>query len=49
MLENRHLEKSEDERERPPFFSSWGRLYAAVLLNLALQVFLFYLFTKAFE
>jgi hypothetical protein len=27
---------------------SWRRLYTAVLLNLALLVALFYLFTKAF-
>ncbi len=35
--------------DRPPIFSSWKRLYIAVLLALALQVGLFYLFTKAFE
>jgi hypothetical protein len=49
MMQNLREEKTEDERLRPPFFSSWSRLYAAVLLNLALQVLLFYLFTKAFE
>jgi len=38
-----------ENRERIPFFSSWKRLYAAVLLNLALQVALFYLFTEAFK
>jgi hypothetical protein len=38
-----------ENRERLPFFSSWKRLYAAVLLNLALQVALFYLFTEAFK
>jgi hypothetical protein len=42
-------EKTEDDRDRPPFFSSWNRLYAVVLLNLALQIFLFYLFTVAFQ
>ncbi len=41
--------KTEDESERPPLFSSWGRLYAAVLLNLALQIFLFYVFARVFE
>jgi len=43
------MEKTENGQERPPFFSSWGRLYAAVFLNLALQVLLFYLFTEAFK
>jgi hypothetical protein len=46
---NRPPEKTENEQERPPFFSSWRRLYAAVLLNLALQILLFYLFAKAFN
>jgi hypothetical protein len=36
-------------RDKPPFFSSWNRLYAFVLLNLAVLIILFYLFTKAFE
>jgi hypothetical protein len=27
----------------------WGRRYAAVLANLALQILLFYLFTRAFR
>jgi hypothetical protein len=43
------IKKTEDESERPPLFSSWGRLYAAVLLNLALQVLLFYILTRVFE
>ena len=34
--------------ERPPG-GSWAVLYAAVLLNLALLVLLFYLFTRAFR
>jgi hypothetical protein len=34
--------------ERPPFGRSWKTLYAAVLINLALLVALFYLFTRAF-
>lgn len=43
-----------DERPRaadesPPFGRSWAVLYAAVLLNLALLVVLFYLFTRAFR
>ena len=35
--------------EKPPFGGSWGRLYALVLLNLALLIALFTWFTKAFE
>jgi len=42
-------EKPEKNREKSPVFSSWKRLYAAVLLNLAFLILLFYLFTKAFE
>ena len=41
--------KTEEESERPPLFSSWGRLYAAVLLNLAFQILLFYVLTRALE
>lgn len=33
----------------PPVGGSWGALYAAVLLNLAALVVLFYLFTRAFR
>ena len=33
----------------PPIGKTWRRLYAAVLLFLAAQVLLFYVFTKAFE
>ncbi|MCJ7679814.1 MAG: hypothetical protein MUP70_03730 [Candidatus Aminicenantes bacterium] len=35
--------------EKPPIFKTWRRLYTAVLLNLALLIVLFYLFTKAFD
>jgi hypothetical protein len=34
--------------EPPPFGGSWKTLYAAVLVNLAVLVVLFYLFTRAF-
>jgi len=33
----------------PPFGRSWGILYAIVLLNLAAQILLFYVFTKTFS
>lgn len=36
-------------RDKPPLFSSWNRLYAFVLLNLAVLILLFYFFTEAFE
>ena len=35
--------------KKPPFGGSWGRLYALVLLHLALLIALFTWFTKAFE
>ena len=35
--------------EPPPFLGTWTRLYAAVLVYLALLITVFYLFTKAFE
>ncbi|HEX8561108.1 MAG TPA: hypothetical protein VF668_23650 [Pyrinomonadaceae bacterium] len=35
--------------EPPPFGGSWRALYAAVLVNLAVLVALFYLFTRAFR
>ncbi len=48
-MQNQHDESARKEREQPPVFKSWNRLYAAVLLNLAFLIVLFYLFTKAFE
>jgi hypothetical protein len=33
----------------PPIAKTWPRLYAAVLLFLALQVIVFYAFTRAFQ
>ena len=35
--------------EQPPIGKTWPRLYSAVLIMLALEVVLFYVFTKAFE
>ena len=35
--------------EQPPIGKTWPRLYAAVLLFLALQVIVFYAFTRAFQ
>jgi hypothetical protein len=46
MRKSAHPSNGEDP---PPIGRSWRVLYAAVLLNLALQVLLFYAFTKAFS
>ena len=49
----RHDEDKNDAarvtEEPPPFGGSWRVLYAAVLAWLAVQVVLFYLFTRAFR
>jgi hypothetical protein len=37
------------DEQPPPFGGRWRNLYAAVLINLALLVVLFYLFTRAFR
>lgn len=36
-------------RHLPSAISTWPRLYAAVLIFLALQVIIYYAFTKAFQ
>jgi hypothetical protein len=33
----------------PPIAKTWPRLYAAVLLFLAFEIVVFYIFTKAFQ
>ena len=38
-----------ETEEPPPTGGSWRALYAVVLLNLAVLVLLFYLFTRAFR
>jgi len=48
-MNSQNSEKVKKDQEKPPLFSSWNRLYAVVLLNLAVLIVLFYLFTKAFE
>lgn len=35
--------------EKPPVGGSWTRLYALVLAALAVEVLIFYWFTRAFE
>lgn len=49
QMEKERIEKKEIDEEKPPILSSWKRLYAVVLLNLALLIVLFYLFSKAFD
>ena len=34
--------------ERPPFLGTWPRVYAAVLAYVAVLIFLFWLFARAF-
>jgi len=48
-MENERIENKEIDQEKPPILSSWKRLYTVVLLNLALLIVLFFLFTKAFD
>ncbi len=35
--------------DRPPFFDTWRRVYAAVLVYAALLIALFAIFTKVFN
>ena len=42
-------ERKSAGEDPPPFGGSWRVLYAIVLVNLALMILLFYLFTKAFS
>jgi hypothetical protein len=35
--------------DHPPIGKTWPRLYAVVLLLLAVEVVIFYVFTKAFQ
>ena len=37
------------EEQPPPIGKTWPRLYAAVLINLALMIAIFWYFTKTFE
>lgn len=35
--------------EQPPILGSWPRLYAVVIGALAVEILIFYLFTRAFS
>ncbi len=37
------------EDEKPPFFSTWKKMYIAVILNLAFLILLFWLFKTVFS
>lgn len=37
------------EQEPPPVLGAWSRLYALVLIELALCILLFYLFERVFS
>jgi hypothetical protein len=41
-------DQTHDPEPAPPILGSWRKLYTAVLLALAAEVVLFYLFTRAF-
>jgi len=44
------VEESKDiEEGKPPFFSSWSRMYAFVMGTLAVLILLFYLFTEHYK
>jgi len=38
-----------DEQPPPPILRTWRNLYTAVLLALAAEIAIFYLFTRSFE
>ncbi len=47
---NSELKTQNSELSKPPaFFTSWSRLYALVLIELALLVIAFYAFMKTFS
>lgn len=43
------LDIERGDEGKPPFVSSWMRLYVLVLVNLVVLIALFYVFMKAFE
>lgn len=42
-------DREEMPDEPPPFLGTWPRVYAAVLIYLALIITAFYIFTRAFS
>ena len=37
------------EEDKPPFFETWGQVYAAVAGYLFLLILLFYAFTRSYQ
>ena len=48
-MNNPQIKIQETDQEPPPILSSWNRLYIIVLLSLAVNIFLFHLFTNFFK
>jgi len=48
MTDKKTQARREEDEDAPPVGGSWKLLYATVLINLAVLVVLFYLFTRAF-
>ena len=42
------LPEKEVVDDPPPFLGAWGRVYIGVLIYLALLIFVFFLFTRAY-
>lgn len=49
MIDHDDLETNSVADDPPPIGRRWSILYAIVLLNLALLIVIFYIFTKVFE
>jgi hypothetical protein len=47
-VKNHHDPHDPPPNDPPPILGRWRNLYALVLLNLALDIFLLWLFTRAF-
>jgi len=48
-MNNDHDPKENTEDPPPPILGSWEKIYGFVFFTLVILIFLFYLFTKAFE
>ncbi|MCW8803354.1 MAG: hypothetical protein OQK57_03060 [Ignavibacteriaceae bacterium] len=48
MNKDKELNKTTEDSP-PPIFGSWKKIYGIVFFTLVALIFLFYLFTKAFE
>ena len=48
-MDSRAEQKTDFDEEKPPFFITWSRLYAAIVAYLAFLILLFYLFTMTYH